>query len=166
MPFDLPIAAVGPLTGAACVDQLGRIDLIPATASGRALATALAGWLLAAQDEGGPQRVVAPGSDRALPQLEPLLEPHGIEVIRIPVYRTVPAPPVAAKSDLAALGIEVILLASPSAGEGLLNQADLPPDVVIVTIGPTTSAAAREAKLAVAGEADEQSIEGLLEAIP
>ena len=60
----------------------------------------------------------------------------------------------------------MILVASPSAVEGLLNQADVPEQSAIVTIGPVTSEAVRAAGLTVAAEAARPSLDGLLEMIP
>lgn len=105
-------------------------------------------------------------ADRAGRQLDELLAPAGWDVVRIAVYRTIPAPPREDKQDLAALGVDAILLASPSAAEGLIRQANVPPQAHVITIGPTTTTAARALGLTVAGEAREPGLEGLLEAIP
>jgi uroporphyrinogen-III synthase len=60
--------------------------------------------------------------------------------------------------------VEAIWLASPSAVTGLLNQAELDPRTRVITIGPTTSAAARDAGIVVGAEARCPTFTGMLEA--
>lgn len=165
LPPQVRIAAVGPATATATEARFGRVNWTCARGTGEALARDLAG-LFALEYESGPQRVVVAAADRARHHLEAVLEKAGHELVRISIYRTVPAAPRKPREDLAAAGVNVILLASPSAVEGLLAQADIPEQTAIVTIGPTTSDAARAAGLTVAAEAARPSLEGLLEVIP
>lgn len=170
VPVTAPIAAVGPATAAAAGAVFGHVDLVApdgnAASLGRAL-LATGTWGSAAARPGDPPRpVVVAAADRAGHDLEDVLVPHGIPVVRIAVYRTVPAAARPAKVDLAALGIDAVFLASPSAVEGLLNQATVPPHLPVISIGPTTSAAVRRAGLNLAGEAARPGLDGLLEALP
>ncbi len=64
---------------------------------------------------------------------------------------------------MSTLGADNVLLASPSAVTGLMNQVDLDIPVNIFTIGPSTSAAARANGLVVTAEAATPSLHGLLE---
>ena len=64
------------------------------------------------------------------------------------------------------MDVDAIFLASPSAVAGLLARAHVPESVSIITIGPSTTRAAREAGLRVAGEAAGRDLEGMIEAIP
>jgi uroporphyrinogen-III synthase len=82
------------------------------------------------------------------------------------VYRTVPAAPASARMPLASLGVDTVFLASPSAVTGFVNLVDVDASARLVTIGPSTSEAARALELTVAAEAREPSLEGLLEAMP
>jgi uroporphyrinogen-III synthase len=60
------------------------------------------------------------------------------------------------------LDVDLILLASPSAVEGLLNQVRVEADTRLLSIGPTTSTAIRAAGLEVFAEAEERSLAGML----
>jgi len=87
----------------------------------------------------------------------------GITTRRVDVYRTAPVPPLARKRELAADGVDDVLLASPSAVTGLVNCAVLPKEARVITIGPTTSAAATAAGLRVTAEARWPNLDGMLE---
>ena len=157
LPAGVRIAAVGAATGHAVAERLGREpELI-----GRQGAKALAHELLTQQPP--PAAVAFPAAEAARPDLEAALGEAGVAVRRVTLYRTVaPREPL----DLAALGVDVVLVASPSAAEGLAARAEVPPHVAVVSIGPTTSAAARAAGLTVAAEASEPTLDALLDAIP
>ena len=155
-----PIACVGPATAAAAREAFGRADFVEERGRGAALAESLAARLRRGD------AVVVCAADRAQRHLEDALAPRGVEVRRLAVYRTIPAPPRDPKLDLGAWGLDAILLASPSAAEGLVNQALVPPRLAVLSIGPTTTAAARALGLAVAGEARRPGLEGLLEVLP
>jgi uroporphyrinogen-III synthase len=138
------------------------VDLTAERGTGESLARELASRLEGA----GPKRVVVAAAERASRHLEDALEPAGHDVVRVAVYRTVPAPPRPTRVDLESLGVDTILLASPSAVEGLLHQAVVSTErTSIISIGPSTTEAARAAGLEVTGEADRPTLEGLLEAI-
>jgi len=61
-------------------------------------------------------------------------------------------------------GIDLVVVASPSALEGLLNQAEVDPPVSLISLGPTTSRAVRDAGLPVAAEADRPDVTATIEA--
>jgi len=111
-------------------------------------------------------RVVAVGAESPRLDLEKALEPLGVQIVRVAVYRTIPAPVQEPREDLGALGVDTIFLASPSAVTGLLARARVPGDAHIITIGPSTSEAARDAGLDVAGEAAGRGLEAMIEAMP
>jgi uroporphyrinogen-III synthase len=77
----------------------------------------------------------------------------------------VSAPPAQPKLRASALGANLVVLASPSAANGFVNQVDLDSPVEIYTIGPSTTDAARALGLRVTAEAREPSLEGILEAM-
>jgi len=156
------IAVVGPATESEAVRRFGRVDLTAAQGTGASLARELE----SRPEGGGRRRIVVAAADRARRHLEEALEPAGHEVVRVAVYRTVPAPPRTPRVDLDALGVDTILLASPSAVEGLLHQAAFSKErTAIISIGPSTTEAARAAGLEVTGEADRPTLEGLFEVI-
>jgi uroporphyrinogen-III synthase len=176
------VAAVGEATAAAARAALGRVDLVAPGGTGASLAAELARRIRAARHNGpslqpaqaarslqaepSAPRVVAAGAEGARRDLEEALAPFGITVQRFAVYRVVPASPREPREELAARGIDTILLASPSAVTGLLARAVVPAGARIITIGTTTSAAVRAAGLPVHGEAAGRSLEAMIEAIP
>lgn len=109
--------------------------------------------------------VLVVGVEGGREDAEQVLVRAGALVTRVDVYRTIPAAPAPQRRDLEREGIDAVLLASPSAVTGLLNQADVSANTRCFTIGPTTSAAVRAAGLVVAGEAKTPNLEGLLEAM-
>lgn len=158
------IAVVGRRTEKRAVSCFGRCDLIAAEGTGGSLGRDL---VHAATRIGavGSTVVVVPGAETGRRDLESELAKAGIEVVEVSVYRTLPVEIVAEPVDLAEMGIDTVILASPSAAVGLLNQARVPHDMRIVTIGPTTSEAVRKAGLTVAAEASTPSAEALFEVI-
>lgn len=160
------VAAVGETTARRCRERLGRVDLVAPGGTGRALAETLVGALTVDLAAGGRPVVTVASADKAPPELERLLEPKGVDVRRVVVYETIPAPPREPRVDLGERGIEVIFLASPSAVQGLAAQATFPSNVQLVSIGPSTSEAIREAGWELTAEAKSRDLEGLLEAMP
>jgi uroporphyrinogen-III synthase len=158
------VAAVGDKTATAARRLLGGVDLVAPEETARSLADALAEHVRDARRE-GPMRVVVAGAASSRRDLEEHLEPLGVEVRRVTVYRTVVPPPQEPREDLATRGVDTIFLASPSAVAGLLARASVPAGVRIITIGPSTSAAARGAGLRVHGEAAARGLEGMIEAM-
>lgn len=162
------IAAVGPTTAEACRQHFGRCDLVAEVPTGRGLAESLLERL---GPDSAVQRVAIAAADRGRRDLETVLEPHGIAVDRVAVYRTMPARPVSQTeaADLDILGLDGILIASPSAGLGLAALATWTPDfdVPAVAIGPTTAAALRDHPRTRSFQvriASEPSLEGMLAA--
>jgi uroporphyrinogen III methyltransferase / synthase len=152
------VAAVGAITGEAARQRLGRIDLVGRGGTAELLAaTMLAEGVL----QGRPRLLLAlaeNADDRLVTALK-----GPAECTRLDLYRTTPIPAAAAKRALSALGADNVLLASPSAVTGFMNQVDIDIPVNIFTIGPSTSAAARAKGLVVAAEASIPSLHGLLE---
>jgi len=164
LPGNVSVAAVGARTAEAAWSCWGRVDLVAEQGTGRSLAEDLAEWH-AAQPAGACTTVVVAAAEGGRRGLEEVLEPLGVQVVRFAVYRTVPAAPEDPRKDLASEGVDVILLASPSAVAGLLARADVPASAQLISIGPTTTAAARAAGLQIAGEASRRDLDGLLEVI-
>ncbi len=161
---DLHIAVVGPATARAAIEHLGRADLVARDSSAAGLARELVARVAGDAVATSAHVVIAAaasGSDDAAA----VLGGAGVRVTQVAVYHTVPAAPAITKRDLLAEGVEIVLLASPSAVTGLINLATVPTSARIITIGPTTSLAATNAGLAVAGEATRPTFEGILEAM-
>jgi uroporphyrinogen-III synthase len=135
------VAAIGPGTAAALEREGIRVDLVPAVSTQEGLLAALprpAGRVLFAGAAGARRLLVDElGADFA------------------PLYRTVGLRPEPPEGD-------VVVLASASAARAF---AALGASVPAVTIGPQTSAAARDAGLTVIAEAERHDVEGLVAAL-
>lgn len=161
LPSRCRIAVVGAATGAAARERLGRVDLVGKDGTGAGLAAAL----LAEGELRARPHVVFAVAANAAPVPRQLLGAAGARCTRIEVYRTVPAPEVERKRALSSLGADNVVLASPSAATGFVHQVEVDAALPIYSIGPSTTKAARELGLAVAAEAPQPSLEGLLEAM-
>ncbi len=162
LPSHVEVAAVGPATASAAEREFGRVDLTAAGGTGAALAAELLRRLSPRQ--AGASVVIA-AARGGLRVLEEALEPRGAHIERFDIYRTEAGPPLERRERFAS-DIDVVLVASPSAVDGLRARAELDPQIPIVTIGPTTAAAARAAGMHVAAQAENRSLEAMLEAIP
>lgn len=154
------IAAVGPSTALATSRHFGRVDLVAGRATGADL-----GADLGARLAGTGKVVLVLGAEGGRTDVESALAVANVPCSRVNIYRTLPIAGPRTPRDLAAEGVQDILLASPSAVAGLCNAAVIPQDARIVTIGPTTTSAARDAGLRVWAEARQPSLEGMLEAL-
>jgi len=161
LPERVRVACVGPATAAAALEAFGRVDKVAPLGTGRSLGAELAATLPRSA------RVVVAAAQEGRVDVEDVLRPAGIDVRRIAVYRTEPVDPVkngAPPLRIADLAPDAIFLASPSAVRGLLNQALVPPGADVITLGPTTTAAARDVGLEVRAEAKTRGLDGLCDA--
>ncbi len=164
----VPVAAVGPSTAAAARRWLGRVDLVSEGSGAEPLGRELARRLIQDRERDRrtrPPRVLLALAENAGPVLEEILSRAGARCVRIDVYRTVPVAAGAHRRPVSQLGVNTVLLASPSAVTGLLHQVELDVPVEVFTIGPSTSSRAKKVGLTVAAEADSPSLEGLMEAM-
>lgn len=164
IPHGTGIAVVGRGTEKRVVNYFGRCDLVATGGTGGSLGRELVAAAAQAGEVDGTI-VVVPGAETGKHDLELELARGGIEVVGISVYRTTPVRVSSPLVDLDEMGIDTVILASPSATVGLLNQALVPDGMRIVTIGPTTSEAVRKAGLTVAAEAATPSVDALLEVV-
>jgi len=162
------IATVGPATAAAAASLPGQVVLVAPSGTARSLAEALAARLHTDTASGPPRvrpRCLIAVAENAGNILEENLKQAGAACVRLDVYRTQPAAPATRKQALSELGADKILLASPSAVTGLVNRLELDAAAEILSIGPSTTRAARAAGLTVTAEAARPSLEGLMEAM-
>jgi uroporphyrinogen III methyltransferase/synthase len=152
------VAAVGPITGEAARTRLGRIDLLGrgGTASRLAATMLIRGVLV------GYPRLLLALAENADDRLESALT-KAARCTRFDVYRTIPMPATGTKRAMSTLGADNVFLASPSAVTGFLNQVHIDMPVRIYTIGPSTSAAARERGLVITAQGTTPSLQGILE---
>lgn len=152
------VASVGPVTAEAARKRLGRNDLV-----GRGgTAELLAGTMLFEGLLNGRPHLLLALAENADDRLETALKGPA-RCTRFDLYRTIPSAPAVAKRPLSSLGADNVLLASPSAVTGFMNQVEIDAPVNIVSIGPSTSAAARARGLVVTAEARLPSLHGILE---
>ncbi len=156
------VAAVGESTANAVRAVLCSTPFVARGGTSRALGEELLAQL---GDTATSTRVVVAGAGGGRTDAEQALERGGVHVTRVDVYRMVPASKSDTPLDLHAEGIGDVLLASPSAVEGFLNQTSRPVKARIFTIGSTTSAAVAAAGLTVSGEAAQPDFESLVEAM-
>ena len=141
-PAGAALAAIGPGTAAALARLGLRADLVPEESSQEGLAAALA------PDAGRVLLAAAAGARRHL------VDVLGADFIAL--YRTRELRPSAFPEA------ELVVVASPSAARAF---AALHVPAPVVSIGPQTSAAVREAGLELAGQARTFDLDGLVAAI-
>ncbi len=167
-PPGVRIAAVGPATAAAAAAAGAPADLVPARAVAEGLLEEL-------PDPGAPgERVLLARAETGREVLPDGLRARGYEVDVVAVYRTVPvAPERPVVERLRAGEVDAVTFTSPSTvsqfhaavpgATGLL--AGGPGSAAVVSIGPVTSARARELGVPVAAEADPHTDDGVVAAV-
>jgi len=154
------MAAIGPGTAAALERHGVLADVVPQRFVAEALVEALAGV------EVRDRPVLVARAAEARDVLPEALAQRGAEVDVVALYETVRESP-GPEALEAAAGADYVTFTSSSTVRNLLAAAGdrLPGSARVVSIGPITSAAAREAGLEVAVEAERHDIEGLVAAL-
>jgi uroporphyrinogen-III synthase len=153
------VAAVGAGTAEALTARGRHPDLVPPTYTTRALGEAF---------PDGTGEVLLARADLATAELEDALRDKGWAPIRVEAYRTeladdLPAPATAALEEGR---VDAVTFTSASTVRGFVRAVGGAPDgVVAVCIGPVTAAAARQAGLTVAAEADPHTLDGVADAV-
>ncbi len=119
---------------------------------------------LLAEFPGGTGRVLAARGDRADPALVVGLEELGWHVDDVIAYRTVNRSPTDAERASTAVA-DAVVFASGSAVAAWVAAFGTAASPAVVTIGPSTTAAAARSGLAVTAEAEQQSVDGLVDAL-
>ncbi|HEU5300770.1 MAG TPA: uroporphyrinogen-III C-methyltransferase [Acidimicrobiia bacterium] len=155
----LRVAAIGPGTAAALGVRGIRPDLVP----DRFVAESL---LEGFPEPGAPgERVLLARAEQARDVLPEGLGDRGHVVDVLPVYRTVPTVPDPADLDRIRAGeVDAVTFTSSSTARNFCDAIGTLPDPAppVVSIGPVTSATARELGLTVTAEASEHTIDGLV----
>jgi uroporphyrinogen III methyltransferase/synthase len=156
------IAAIGPGTAAALAEQGVRADLVPP----RFVAEALVRAFPPAMPPGA--RLLLARAEQARDALVDGLRAKGYEVHVIPIYRTVaadPDPEVVARVRKGE--VDAITFTSSSTVTNFCAVVgDLPdPQPLVASIGPVTSQTATERCLRVDVEAENHTIDGLIDAL-
>jgi uroporphyrinogen III methyltransferase/synthase len=154
------VAAIGPGTAAELEAHGIRADVVPEQYVAEALAEALSG----VQVKDRPVLVARAAEARDV--LPDALRERGAKVDVVALYETVAEPP-DPKAVQAAQAADYLTFTSSSTVRNLVAALDgrLPEGIRIVSIGPVTSEAAREAGLGVDIEAERHDIDGLIEAL-
>jgi uroporphyrinogen-III synthase len=164
VPAQVRLASVGPATAQAIRERFAgrRVDLQPVS---RYRAEGLVEAFRALDLAG--QHVLLPVSDRARDTLAAGLRAQGAQVDAVEAYRTVTPDDARHRLERSlAEGIDLVLLASPSAVEGLLQAlGDCARGLAVAVIGPVTEQAARDAGLDVRVVGAPSTVAGLLAAL-
>jgi uroporphyrinogen III methyltransferase/synthase len=154
------VAAIGPGTEAELAAHGIRADLVPE----QYVAEALAEALVDVPVKGRPVLVARAAEARDV--LPDALRERGAKVDVVALYETVAEPPDPEAVE-AAQAADYLTFTSSSTVRNLVAALDgrLPEGIRIVSIGPVTSDAAREAGLTVDVEAERHDIDGLIEAL-
>jgi uroporphyrinogen III methyltransferase/synthase len=156
------VAAVGRVTAAVLAGHGLAVAYVPEAEGSRSLAETL-------PDVAGRRILVAQG-EKADPILATVLRSRGArEVDTLTVYRTVPVPPTGAALEELRRGVDAITFTSPSTVTGFVGLGPewrkIAEGVIVASIGPTTSAAARACGLEVHAEASERTMGALVDAV-
>jgi uroporphyrinogen III methyltransferase/synthase len=154
------VAAIGPGTAAALSEHGIRADVVP----GRFVAEALLEELDAVEVEG--RRVLVARAAEARDVLPDGLRERGAEVDEVALYETVREEP-APEALAAAAEADYVTFTSSSTVRNLAEALGgrFPNRARVISIGPVTSAAAREAGISVDAEAERHDIDGLVAAL-
>jgi uroporphyrinogen III methyltransferase/synthase len=154
------VAAIGPGTAAALREHGVIADVVP----DRFVAEAFVAALESVPVAGKPVLVARAAEGRDV--LPDALRARGADVDVVALYETVAEEPDPAALD-AALGADYLTFTSSSTVRNFVAAlAGRRPDGArVISIGPITSEAAREAGLEVAAEASRSDIDGLVEAL-
>jgi uroporphyrinogen III methyltransferase/synthase len=154
------IAAIGSSTAHALAERGIVADIVPERFVAEALVEALAGI----EVEG--RRVLVARAAEARDVLPESLRERGAEVDDVALYETVREAP-GPEAVEAAQGADYVTFTSSSTVRNLIEALGerFPRDARIVSIGPITSEAAREAGLTVHVEAERHDVDGLIEAL-
>ncbi len=163
------VAAIGDGTARRLADRGIRADVVAKVFRGEALAESILEWLGDARGK----RVLVPRAVEAREVLPEMLRQAGAQVDVVPAYRTLPPAPESLQPLVAALEagrVDAVLLTSSSTVTNLCDAlgqgyARLLARTCVASIGPITSARARELGLEVRVEAVTFTIAGVVDAL-
>jgi len=137
-----------------------RVDRVPSQATGAAIAAELTAEGLAGAG------VLLLRARAGRPELPAALRSAGATVDDVALYDTVRVQPTPA-AVAGVLASDLVVLTAPSAVESLAEAlgGEGVAGVSVVSIGPTTTAAARAAGFTVVAESTAQSVDGLVDAV-
>jgi uroporphyrinogen-III synthase len=156
IPSGSKCAAIGPGTAEALRLRGIEPSLIPEVSTADGLVSAFAAIT--------PGRILLPLATDARPTLMDGLRVAGWKVSAIHAYRTIPRIPTDEELELARTCIAVAFTSSSSVTSWISVAGLFDTPQVVISIGPQTSATARDAGLFVRAEADPHTLDGLVAA--
>jgi uroporphyrinogen III methyltransferase / synthase len=154
------IAAIGPGTAAALAERGIIADVVPERSIAEALVEALEGF------EVGGRPVLVARAAEARDLLPDALRERGAKVDVVALYETLAADPDPAAIEAAQDADYVTFTSSSTVRNFVGGVGDrLPPHARVISIGPVTTEAARQAGLEVHAEAEQHDPDGLVEAL-
>lgn len=160
VPSALGVASVGTATARVLRDAGIKVDLVP----GRQVAEGLVG-VFPPPGDSESTHVLLPQAEAARPILADGLSVMGWSVDRVVAYRTIDAAISDAQRAAARLA-DIVTFTSSSTVSRFCDRVgieNLPP--IVACIGPVTAATARDRGLRVTVEAEDHSIDGLVQAV-
>ncbi len=156
------VAAVGRVTAGVLADHGAAVAFVPAIEGSRSLGESLG--------DVADRRVLVAQGEKADPILARILRDRGAgRVDVVTAYRTIPEPPSGAALAELRKGVDAITFTSPSTLTGFMGLGpewqELLRAVIVASIGPTTTAAARASGLEVHAEARERTMGALIDAL-
>ncbi len=156
------IACVGPATAEACWRELRiHADLIPARYDGEALADQIA----AETDDLSGSLALLLRADIGRRSLVEALQSRGCTVDDVAVYETKPVESVSVDVAERVANADAVTFASGSTARNFARLIQVPDGAKLVSIGPQTSAAMQDAGLRVDAEAEEATLDSLVQAV-
>ncbi len=154
------MAAIGPGTARALAEHGITADIVSERFLAEAMVESLAGF------EVRGRRVLIPRAAEARDVLPEALRQRGAEVEVIALYETLHEEAAPEAIDAAGAADYITFTSASTVANLVAALGDRPPlSARVISIGPITSAAAREAGLEVSAEAERHDIEGLLQAL-
>jgi uroporphyrinogen III methyltransferase / synthase len=159
----ISVCAIGPATAAAIEGEGGVAELMPEEYVAEAVVEALS-----ARGDLRGARILLPRAAEARSVLPDSLRDRGAEVVEVAAYQSVPDAAEAGRvrTLLDRRAVDLITFTASSTVRNFVDAVGIDiGDALVASIGPITSATAREAGLPVQIEATEYTIPGLLTAI-
>lgn len=161
----IDIAAIGPATQTALENRALRVSFVPKEYKAERIAEGLAGKIHPGQS------ILLPRAEEARRVLPEMLEALGAKVSDVPAYKSVlgDADKAELKQLLKEKAVDAVTFTSSSTVRNFMQlldgEKDLLEGVRLFSIGPITSSTAKEFGLDIDHEAEEYTIDGLIQAL-
>ncbi len=154
MPARIRLAAIGPATQERMIQLFGRCDCTSQGGSAADLGAELVRL--------GAQHVVVTAARGGLFDIERVLMESGRRATRVELYEI---QPLEGELPVDVIHADTAFFASPSAVRAFSARGELPAGCMVISIGPTTTAALRAAGLPVHVESQTRDLHGMISAL-